>query len=82
MILMRAGRNDAALPLLQAAIRHNPGLAAAQNNLGVIYAQQGKLDMAILQFQQALTIDPHYEDARGNLSKMLQERSQKAIRQN
>ena len=39
----------------------------AHNNLGVALAQQGKMDEAIVQFDQALRLKPDYAQARTNL---------------
>jgi tetratricopeptide (TPR) repeat protein len=43
------------------------GNAEALDNLGHVFAQQGKLDKAIVQFRKALEIAPDFADAHNNL---------------
>ena len=45
----------------------DPKIPVAHSNLGLVLAQQGKLDEAIKHYQQALQIRPTYSDARVNL---------------
>jgi len=51
----------------QTAIRLKPDYAEAHNNLGIIYAKQGRLDEAILEFRVALSLKPDFIDALNNL---------------
>ena len=51
------------------AVAINPGDFEAHNNLGVIYARQGKLDLAISEWEAVLKIDPDNREARGNILK-------------
>ncbi len=39
------------------------------NNLDVIYARQGKLDLAILEWEAVLKIDPANQETRGDILK-------------
>ena len=55
-----------------------PNSIEAHNNLGIALASQGKLDEAIDQFQQALTLDPEFPNARRNLTAALRERDVKS----
>ncbi|MCA2554169.1 MAG: tetratricopeptide repeat protein, partial [Microcystis sp. M04BS1] len=64
------------------AIELNPRDAEAYLNRGVIYARQGKPDLALSDFNQAININPRYAEAyanRGVLYYSRQER-EKAIR--
>lgn len=50
--------------------RKSPSLAEPHNNLGAAYAKKGYYDKAAAAYQRALQIDPKYQDARVNLSKV------------
>jgi Flp pilus assembly protein TadD len=41
----------------------------AHNNLGVVYARQGKLDKAIAQWGKVLEIEPQNKSAEENINK-------------
>lgn len=58
--LLRAGRLDPALPLLQRAVQLDPKLAEAQFQLGNIYMRQRRMDEAIAAYQAAVSGDPDY----------------------
>ena len=49
------------------ALRLNPGLGSAHNDLGALFANQGELDRAAIHFQRALEIDPENELTKRNL---------------
>ena len=50
-----------------ATIRLDPNRAAAFNNLGSIFLQQGKISQAIVQFNEALRLKPDDAGAAQNL---------------
>jgi tetratricopeptide (TPR) repeat protein len=52
-------------------LAHNPTSWMAHNNLGDVYLQQGKLDAAKAEYQNALAIDPQEVNARSNLGIIL-----------
>jgi tetratricopeptide (TPR) repeat protein len=49
----------------------NPNYAQAYFNLGKVYAKQDRLDDAVLNFQQALRIQPGVPEIRENLARAL-----------
>ncbi|MGP8201394.1 MAG: tetratricopeptide repeat protein [Limisphaerales bacterium] len=55
--------------LWQATLARNPGSWLAHNNLGTILRQQGKVDEAINQYQEALRIKPDNESIHFNLAR-------------
>ncbi len=59
-----------ALESLQKARSLDPSRAETHNNLGSVYADQGRMDEAKKAFEQALSIDPTLEDARQNLNRI------------
>ncbi|HVM59939.1 MAG TPA: tetratricopeptide repeat protein [Verrucomicrobiae bacterium] len=52
-------------------LSRNPSAWLAHNNLGNILAHEGKLDDAIVHFEQALQLKPDYAEAHGNLGNAL-----------
>lgn len=66
-----AGKFDDALRAYSEAERLKPKDPAVKNNIGRIYYKRGKLAEAIEQCQQALDIDPDFNDARYNLALVL-----------
>jgi Flp pilus assembly protein TadD len=57
---------------LTAYLRHlelNPRDIEARNNLGVVYAMQGRLAAAEAQWRQVLAIEPDNREALANLEK-------------
>jgi tetratricopeptide (TPR) repeat protein len=52
-----------------ATLARNPGSWLAHNNLGTILRQQGKVDEAITQYQEALRIKPDNESIHFNLAR-------------
>jgi len=56
-----------ATALYRRAIELQPNSPAVLNNLGSVYAEQGKLDTAISYFRQAIQLDTNYADAYFNL---------------
>ena len=61
----------------QEALRRNPGVAGAHNNLAILYAERGDLSRAAEHFQRAVDLDPTLSGARINL-----ERAREALKQN
>ena len=49
------------------ALRLNPGLGSAHNDLGALFANQGELERAAIHFQRALEIDPENDLTKRNL---------------
>jgi spermidine synthase len=62
---------DKAITSFHEAIRCNPDLIEAHNNLGGALAMQGRLDEAITSFAEALRINPDYGEAHLNLGKAM-----------
>ena len=52
--------------LWRAAVQYNPDAWAAQNNLGTILEQQGKLDEAMPHLMEAVRVKPDYTEALNN----------------
>jgi tetratricopeptide (TPR) repeat protein len=56
-----------AATLLETTLQGNPDSALAHNDLGVIFAEAGRLPDAQAQFAEALRLDPNYADAQRNV---------------
>ncbi|HAG50487.1 MAG TPA: serine/threonine protein kinase, partial [Deltaproteobacteria bacterium] len=65
------GLLDSAEGEYKIALKLNPDSLLAHNNLGVVYAKKGDVEKAIIEFQEALRIDPSYSGARDNLNRAL-----------
>ena len=63
-----------AIAELESAIRLDPNLADAYEALGVLYAQQGKLDEAIEVMKKLVSMDPENMMAHTNLSRFYQQK--------
>ena len=50
-----------------AALRTDPELTVAYNNLGRVYLAQGQISQAVVQFNEALRRNPGYKEAEENL---------------
>ena len=50
-----------------AALRADPKLTVAYNNLGKVYLSQGHISQAVVQFNEALRLNPGYKEAEENL---------------
>ena len=48
-------------------LEKNPSSFLAHNNLGVVYLEQGRTDLAIRHFREAVRIKPNFYEAQGNL---------------
>ncbi len=60
------GRASDAIAHLEAAVKLQPVLVAAQTQLGVLYARSGRIDDAQAAFRRALAADPSYPEANVN----------------
>jgi tetratricopeptide (TPR) repeat protein len=67
-LLLELQRPGAAIVEFRAALQAAPRSVQTHNNLGIALGIQGRIDEAIAEFEQALAIDPAFEDARRNLS--------------
>ena len=72
-LLSQAGRFDAGIRDLLAALRVNPLNPAALNNLGNALRSQGRLDEAIARYGEAVHLNPDYAEALCNLAVALTE---------
>ena len=61
---IQAGAYDAAIELLGAAVRHNPGAADTNYNLGVALARLRRFDEAESACRRALALSPHHAGAK------------------
>jgi len=68
--LIRAGRNDEALPHLEKSIKLAPEYWVNWGNLGVYYINRGEVDKSIEAFNVALENNENYSFAIYNLSKI------------
>ena len=69
LTLARLGRFDEAMNQVRQSLAINPSdanYAEVQNNLGVVYYEQQKLDEAVACYERALQRVPDYPDARRN----------------
>jgi Flp pilus assembly protein TadD len=74
--LAALGRTQEALPHLQEAIRLKPDLEAAHATLGTALANLGRFDEAIAQLSEAVRLNPKDAEARVNLEKALERKTQ------
>ena len=65
--LIRQGRPAQAIPLLERAVRLDPGVAPAHHGLGLALMAAGRPRQAAVAFAAALRLDPRYEIAHCNL---------------
>ena len=63
LLRCQQGRNEDALPFLEAALAGRPGDAAAWSNLGVAQARLGRLEQALASYDQALALKPAFAEA-------------------
>jgi tetratricopeptide (TPR) repeat protein len=66
--LLQLERIPEAITHYEAAIRLQPSLYNARNNLGYVFLHTGRLNEAIEQFTQALVTQPDFADAQRNLA--------------
>lgn len=62
--------------LFQHTIRVTKDNYVAHNNLGILFADQGRLDEAIAQYQEALKIRPNFAVTQNNLANALMQKDQ------
>ncbi len=65
------GNLDGALAELGEAIRLDPKLAIAHNNLGMALVRKGDVDGALAAFREAIRLDPNSAGAHNNLAWLL-----------
>jgi predicted TPR repeat methyltransferase len=70
-LLVDAGRNEEAIPVLEKAVRLRPGFAEAENNLGTALTNQGRNEESLGHFQKALDANPASVDTLDNLANTL-----------
>lgn len=66
-ILSLTQKTDSAIEEYNKLLKDYPALFEVQNNLGVLYAQQGLYEKAANAFQEAVNINPKYNTALENL---------------
>jgi Tfp pilus assembly protein PilF len=67
-MLVKMGRDDQALKLLNEAIQESPGYARAWSNRAVIQYRRGEASLAASDAQTALSLDPYNSQARSLLT--------------
>jgi predicted O-linked N-acetylglucosamine transferase (SPINDLY family) len=72
----QSGRRDLAIDCLGQALRLRPGIPEAHNNLGIVLAEQGRLEEAAASFRQAVRLKPDDAVAHSNLGNALREQGQ------
>lgn len=65
-----AKKTEDAIQSYQLAAQANPKNALSQYNLGALYEQQGKTNLATAAYKKALAIDPKLTDAQENLTRL------------
>jgi tetratricopeptide (TPR) repeat protein len=67
MIRAQQQRNAEAEKIFRKVIQQKPDFAGAHVNLGLLYLQMSQLDDAVVQFREALRLEPGRDDALGAL---------------
>jgi Flp pilus assembly protein TadD len=70
VVLMDLARTDEALDLFTQLAQEHPELPDPYNNIGLLQARAGHLDLALLALQEALRCDPAHRVARANLGQV------------
>ena len=70
-LLEELGQSEDAFEVYESLAQDYPELPEVQNNLGVMYAAKGKLDMAKYALEQALRNNPSYATAHENMGNIL-----------
>ena len=68
--MLQLGRLPEAASHYEQALRLDPDIAEAHNNLGSVLLQLGRIDEAAPQFEAALRLRPDYARARANLERL------------
>lgn len=76
--VLTAGQTEAAIGLLEEAVRIDPDLAEAHSQLGAAYLTQGAMEAAEASLRRALALNPNYVDALYNLGVLLHRRGETA----
>jgi tetratricopeptide (TPR) repeat protein len=71
MELLKEGKIEQALPLLERSVVENPASAKAHNSYGSALGKTGAFPKAISEFKKALDLVPHYPEALFNLGATL-----------
>ena len=66
-----SGENEAAQKHYQSALQINPEEPMCHNNLGVIYMEAKQYNLAKLEFEEELKINPGYDKALANYERLL-----------
>jgi Tfp pilus assembly protein PilF len=77
--LARAGKRDAALPVLERAARLSPDDAQVRYNFGVTLEKTGHESRAMAEYRHCLECDPHFGDALWNYGELLRLREHFAL---
>ncbi len=75
-VLAMQGNQTEAEAQLQELLQRHPGDARGHNNYGILLMSQGRIDLAIYHFKEALRQKPKYRQARLNLNAALQQKQQ------
>ncbi len=76
VIACQFGRPEKGAEHITAALRINPLVAEAHNNLGNAFQSLGKISEAISAYRQALLINPNYAQPNNNLGNVFEEQDQ------
>lgn len=70
ILLLQKGDFKEASKILEKIVKNNTSFKEAYNNLGVALENLGEIDKAKEKYQQALSIDPTFIDAKQNISRI------------
>ena len=79
-LLLATGQSEKAEETYRSLITRYPGRPEPYNNLGKIYAAQGKLDQAAALLRAGLFTDPNYRTLYDNLSQIYSEQAARSLR--
>jgi len=82
IVRVQQHRTEEAEQLFQDILRQNPQFVGAHVNLGRLYAETKRNDLAAEQFQQALAIEPGRKDAIGALTNIWRSEAASALHDN